>query len=162
MRIDYHDLSEMDFERIVVAICAEILGSGVVPFCSGPDGSRDARFEGTAADLPHSVDPYRGKFIAQAKHSENPVAKYSDTDFSGRAQSSVLTKEIPGIKRLVVIGELDYYLLFSNRRMSGVAEGPIRLRITAETGAKSWSCSELSGWIFFLRSIPKLLRRLDS
>src|SRR5262245_50024760 len=59
MRIDYHDLNEKDFERLIVAICAEILGSGVVPFCSGPDGSRDARFEGTASDLPNSVDPHK-------------------------------------------------------------------------------------------------------
>ena len=136
MRIDYHDLSEKDFERLVVAICAEILGSGVAPFCSGPDGSRDARFEGTAADLPNSVGAYKGKFIVQAKHTENPVAKYSDTDFSGSAKSSVLSKETPGITRLVKKGELDCYLLFSNRRMSGTAEGPIRSRIGTETGAK--------------------------
>lgn len=136
MRIDYHDLSEKDFERLVVAICTEILGSGVVPFCSGPDGSQDGRFEGTAADLPNSVDPYKGKFVVQAKHTEDPVAKYSDRDFSGDAQSSVLSKEIPRIKRLVEKGHLDCYLLFTNRRMSGVSEEPIRSRIAKEAGVK--------------------------
>jgi hypothetical protein len=136
MRIDYHDLSDKDFERLTVAICVEILGSGVAPFCSGPDGSRDARFEGTAAHLPNSTSPYKGKFIVQAKHTENPVAKYSDKDFSGEAKSSVITSEIPGVKRLVKNGELDNYFLFSNRRMSGVAEGPIRERIQKTTGAK--------------------------
>lgn len=136
MRIDYHDLSEKDFERLVVAICSEILGSGVVPFCSGPDGSRDARFEGTAADLPNSVDPHKGKFVAQAKHTESPVAKYSDNDFSGSARSSVLSKECPGVRKLVMKGELDNFLLFTNRRMSGITEGPIIERIKRDTGTK--------------------------
>lgn len=136
MRIDYHDLSEKDFERLVVAICSEILGSGVVPFSSGRDGSRDARFEGTAADLPNSAAPYKGRFVAQAKHTESPVAKFSEAAFSGSAKSSVLSKECPGVKKLVKNAELDIYLLFANRKMSGVSEGPIVARIKKETGAK--------------------------
>jgi hypothetical protein len=136
MRIDYHDLGDEDFDGLVVAICVEILGSGVVPFSSGADGSRDARFEGRAANFPNSTSPHEGKFIIQAKHTENPVAKYSDPDFSGATKSSVITKELSGIKRLVKDGHLDIYLLFSNRRMSGVIEGPIVSRIKTETGAK--------------------------
>ena len=137
MRIEYHDLSDKDFERLVVAICMEVLGPGVVSFCTGPDGSRDARFEGTALHLPSSANPYKGKFIIQAKQTEDPVAKYSDTDFSGVTDSSVLSKEIPGVKRLVDGGHLDHYFLFANRKMSGVAEDPIRSRIAKETGAKN-------------------------
>jgi hypothetical protein len=136
MRIDYHDLSDGDFERLVVAICGEILGSGVAPFCRGPDGSRDARFEGTAAHLPNSTAPYKGKFIVQAKHTDSPVAKYSDADFSSPAPSSVISAELSGIRRLVEAKELDNYLLFSNRRMSGVAEEPIRERVRTEAGPK--------------------------
>ncbi|HEX3657084.1 MAG TPA: hypothetical protein VHV55_14820 [Pirellulales bacterium] len=137
MRLDYHDFSDKDFERLAVCICAEILGTGVVPFCTGPDGSRDMRFEGTAADLPNAEEPYKGKFIGQAKQTESPVAKFSDTDFSGAAKSSVLSKEMAGIKKLVDKGELDHYLLFANRRMSGVSEKPIQDRIKKETGAKN-------------------------
>lgn len=152
MRIDYHDLSDKDFERLVVAICMEVLGPGVASFCSGADGSRDARFEGTAANFPSSANPYKGKFIIQAKHTENPVAKYSDTDFSGNAQSSVLSKEIPGIAGLVDAGHLDQYFLFSNRKMSGVAEEPIRLRIATESNA---SVVELFG----IERIDTLLKK---
>lgn len=158
MRIDYHDLSEKDFERLVVAICSEILGSGVIPFCSGPDGSRDARFEGTAAHLPNSVDPHRGKFVVQAKHTESPVAKYSDTDFSGSAKSSMLSKECPGVKKLVKKGDLDNYLLFTNRRMSGVAEGPIIERIKKETGAKVVELFGIERMDLLLRKHPAILR----
>ncbi|MFO1044523.1 MAG: ABC-three component system protein [Planctomycetaceae bacterium] len=137
MRIDYHDLSDDDFEHLVVAICMEILGPGVVPFSKGKDGARDGRFEGTALHLPNSASPHRGKFIIQAKHTENPVSKFSDSDFSGNAASATLTKELPGVKKLVTDGHLDHYLLFSNRKISGVAEDPIILRIKADTGASS-------------------------
>ncbi len=137
MHIEYHDLSDKDFERLVVAICIEILGPGVASFCSGKDGSRDARFEGTALHIPSSANAYKGKFIIQAKHTEDPVAKYSDTDFSGANESSVISAECPGVKKLVDDGNLDIYFMFSNRKMSGVAEGPIRSRIMTDTGAKT-------------------------
>lgn len=136
MRIEYHDLSDGDFERLVVAICIETLGPGVVSFSSGPDGSRDARFEGTSLQLPSPAAPYKGKFIIQAKHTEDPVAKYSDPAFSGPGKTSVISKECPGVKKLVDTNQLDHYFLFANRRMSGVAEEPIRKRIADETGAK--------------------------
>lgn len=137
MRIDYHDLSDDDFEHLVVAICMEILGTGVVPFSKGKDGARDGRFDGTAVDLPNHISPHKGKFIIQAKHTENPVSKFSDADFTGTSASATLTKELPGVKKLVAGGYLDHYLLFSNRKMSGVAEGPIIVRIKKETGANS-------------------------
>lgn len=152
MHIDYHDLSDKDFEQLVIAICAEILGTGVAPFCSGPDGSRDGRFEGTAADLPNPIDPYKGKFIIQSKHTENPVGKFSDAEFSSEAASSVLSTEIPGVKRLVASKELDHYLLFSNRRMSGLIEGPITARIVKETGAATVQ-------LFGIERIDMLLKR---
>jgi hypothetical protein len=161
MRIDYHDLSEKDFERLVVSICSEILGSGVVPFCSGKDGSRDARFEGTAADLPNSAAPYKGKFVAQAKHTESPVAKFSDSDFSSEAKSSVLSKEYPGVKKLVERGEIDNYLLFSNRKISGVAEGPIIQRIKEKTGAAVVELFGIERMDLLLRKNPNILRTFD-
>lgn len=137
MRIEYHDLSDRDFERLVVAICFEILGPGVASFSTGRDGCRDARFEGTALHMPSSADPYKGKFIIQAKHTEDPVAKFSDTAFSGDNASSVIACECPGVKQLVKQGLLDYYFVFANRKMSGVAEEPIRKKIADQTGAKT-------------------------
>ena len=158
MLIDYHDLSEKDFERLTVCICSEILGAGVAPYCTGKDGSRDARFEGTAMHLPSPADPYKGKFVAQAKHTEDPVAKYSDTDFSGNSDSSVLSKEIPGIKRLVDGGHLENYLLFANRKMSGVAEEPIRRRIADQSGAKVVELFGVERIDLLLRKFPNALR----
>lgn len=137
MRFPYYDLSDRDFERLVLGIGAELLGPGIAGFSSGPDGARDARFSGTAARFPGANQPYSGQFILQAKHTEHPFAKFSDTDFSGEADSSILTKEIPKIKNLVQQGELDIYMLFSNRRMAGVADQKLRQDIASKTGAKA-------------------------
>jgi hypothetical protein len=83
VRFDYHDLAETQFEALVVALCTRILGPGVSPFSSGKDGDRDGRFVGTAAAFPSATAPHAGKFGIQAKHTEYPVAKYSDSDFAG-------------------------------------------------------------------------------
>ncbi len=158
MILDYHDLSEDDFERLVVCICGEILGPGIVAFAKGKDGSRDARFEGDALHLPNLANPHKGKFIVQAKHTDNPVAKYSDTDFSGDSNSAVLTKEMIGVKKLVAAGHLDNYLLFANRKMTGVAEEPIKNRITEYTGAKVVELFGVERMDYLLRKFPDALR----
>ena len=137
MRFPYHDASSDQFESLVIEICRYLLGDGIQGFSSGPDGGRDGRFEGTAALVPSTASPHSGRFVIQAKHSENPVAKFSDTDFSGAAASAELTKEMPRIKALVDADECDHYYLFSNRRLGGNANSAIRNRIKTESGAPS-------------------------
>lgn len=152
MRYAYHDLYPAQFEQLVVAICSLLLGDGVQPFSAGPDGGRDARFEGTAERLPSATAPYTGRFIAQAKHTDHPYAKFSDPEFSSVAESSVLSEETPRIKRLVNNGELQHYLLFSNRRLGGESEFTIRRRLQAETGVESVE-------IFGVERLSHLLKR---
>lgn len=157
-RYAYHDLYSAQFESLVVAICSVLLGAGVEPFSTGPDGGRDARFEGTALRLPSPAAPYAGRFIAQAKHTEHPFAKYSDPEFSGDAGSSVLTKEIPIIKRLVDDGELDHYLLFSNRRLSGNIASVIRNRLQEETGVTTVEVFGIERIELLLKQFPEIVR----
>jgi hypothetical protein len=134
VRIDYHDLADSQFEELVVAVCTRILGPGVSPFSTGKDGGRDGRFAGTAIAFPSASAPHVGKFVLQAKHTEDPVAKYSDTDFTGPSANAILTKELPRIKALRASGELENYYLFSNRRLAGGADAAIRARIIGEAG----------------------------
>ena len=42
MRYAYEDLSDDQFESLIVAICQFLLGAGVQGFATGPDGGRDA------------------------------------------------------------------------------------------------------------------------
>lgn len=129
MKLDYHDLSDDQFERLVVAVCSWLFGPAVQGFSKGPDGGKDARFYGRAERFPSAAAPWDGRVVIQAKHTDLISRKFSDPDFSGNAASSVLSEEIPRIRRLRDSGELDYYLLFSNRRLAGVAEEKIRKRI---------------------------------
>ncbi len=158
MRFDYHDLYNQQFEALVVAICTQLLGSGVQPFSTGPDGGRDARFQGTAANLPNSTEPHSGNFVVQAKHTEHPFAKYSDPIFSSKAASSVLSEEANRLKNLVKSGEVDHYLLFSNRRLSGDTEASIRQRLLRETGVGSAELFCVERIELCLKQYPKAIR----
>jgi hypothetical protein len=107
----FHDLGDEEFETLVAAICQKILGTGSVVFAAGKDGGRDGKFEGTAQLFPSNASPLGGKFIIQSKHTSNPVGSCSDSEF-GR----ILDDEKPKITTLIGNGELDHYLVFTNRK----------------------------------------------
>ncbi|MGM0588697.1 MAG: ABC-three component system protein [Bacteroidota bacterium] len=116
MRYNYHDLYNHQFEDLVVAICKYYLGMGVQEFSTGPDGGRDAKFVGTANAHTSKSNPLSGQFIIQAKHTENPVAKVSDKDFSSNRDDSVIEKEKKRLKKLIAQNEVEHYIMFTNRR----------------------------------------------
>ncbi|MFM7469730.1 MAG: ABC-three component system protein [Vampirovibrionales bacterium] len=137
-KYDYHNLYPQHFERLVVCLCSEILGSGVRSFSAGPDGGCDGWFNGTAQKFPSASDPWSGKFLIQSKHTSGINAKFSDRDFSGETKTSVISKEIPKIKKFIKEnGEVDYYLLFSNRKLASNASFEITSRIQNDTGIKN-------------------------
>jgi hypothetical protein len=121
---DYHlhEQNESGFESLTLTIASKILGIGVTGFSSGPDGGRDGRFVGTASHYPSATTSWKGKWIVQAKHTENPIATCSDSGFI----STFEKEEIPRIKALVANDELDIYLLITNRRKSGGADQKLR------------------------------------
>ncbi|RPI71655.1 MAG: hypothetical protein EHM47_09740 [Ignavibacteriales bacterium] len=90
-------------------------------FAKGKDGGKDARFTGKADAFPSKSKPWQGKFIIQAKHTTNPVASCSDSEFQ-----TIIKKELPKLKKMKTAGELEYYLLFTNRKLTGVKDGKLR------------------------------------
>ena len=135
MKYPYQDLSPGQFETLVVAICQFLLGSATQRFATGPDGGRDAKFIGTAELHPSAADPWKGTVIVQAKHTNGYNRSFSDADFysTGNA-ATVLGGELPRIKRLRGSKDLDHYMLFSNRKLSGNAEKKLRDVIAAACG----------------------------
>ena len=127
-----HYQNEDDFENLVTLICKKILGEGVIPFAKGRDGGKDGRFTGTANSFPSENDPWKGKIIIQAKHTEKIQASCSDSDFN-----KIIGEEIDKIKNLKSKGEIDYYLLFTNRKLTGGADSKIVKRIKDETGIEN-------------------------
>lgn len=125
-------LSEDRFESLAVRICRDILGNGVTGFAKGRDAGRDGRFEGTAQSYPSESAPWSGKFIIQAKHTTNTEASCSDGDFFGN-KTSIIAEEIEKIKKLKTSGEIDNYLCFTNRKLTGGKEAEIRNEIISKT-----------------------------
>ncbi len=119
--IPLYDLPWQEFETLVVLICERILGTGTINFSAGPDGGRDATFTGKAENFPSKSAPWDGRFIIQAKHTEKHGAKCSDYDFKKVLENEVNNR----VKTLVDNNKLDYYLLFTNRKLSGIADAGI-------------------------------------
>lgn len=134
MSYPYEDLDDSQFESLVVQCARKLFGMGVQSFAAGPDGGRDARFEGTAERFPSSTGPWTGVTIFQAKHTNAINTHYSDKVFSGDAATSVLSHEIQRVSALATAGELDNYMLFSNRRLGANAASGIKKRIASQTG----------------------------
>lgn len=124
----YEDLSSEQFERLVVCICKELIGLGTQGFSVGRDGGRDAKFTGTTNNFPSQTNPWVGTVIIQAKHVQSANRSCSENDFFGN-QTSVIAKEIPRIQSLKKSGELNHYILFTNRRLSGEAQNLITQEI---------------------------------
>ncbi|MFG1660985.1 ABC-three component system protein [Micromonospora chersina] len=161
MGYPYEDLDDSQFERLVVECMRELFGDGVQSFAAGPDGGRDARFHGTAARFPSTAEPWTQITIGQAKHTNATNAHFSDADFSGTAESSVLSEEIPRIRKLAADDEMHNYILFSNRRLGGVIAPAIYSRLAQETGLDR-SRIHLAGVEFIdatIQRYPDILRR---
>ena len=132
--MDYRleEINDIKFEELINTICQKILGIGVITFAEGKDGGRDGKFDGTAENYPSKVDSWKGKFIIQAKHTSNPNASCSDSDFE-----KLINIEIPKIKILKNEGEIDNYLIFTNRKYTGIKGERLLKKIKKETGLKN-------------------------
>jgi len=131
MKYAYENLSPEQFEKLVVLLCQNLLGISVQGFANGPDGGRDAKFIGTAELFPSKTAQWVGKVIIQAKHTNGYNKSFSETDFHSKtSQSTVIEKEIPKIQKLRNSNELDHYMLFANRKLTGNAEHEIKEHIS--------------------------------
>jgi len=158
----YEDLSDEQFEVLIVFLCQHLLGISVQGFASGPDGGRDAKFVGTAELHPSKAAPWVGTTIIQAKHTNGYNRNFSESDFfSTSANNTVLGKEIPRIKKLRTNEQLDHYMLFANRRLAGNAESQIRSHIAQKCGIPEGSIclcglEQLESWLKTFSEVPKL------
>lgn len=125
-------LNESQFENLVNRVCQNILGIGMISFSAGKDGGRDGKFTGTASKYPSEIDSWKGKFIIQAKHTANPIASCSDSDFK-----KTIGIEIEKVKTLKIEGDIDCYMIFTNRKYSGIEGERLVRKINDETGLEN-------------------------
>lgn len=135
MMHQYHDIHDSDFEKLAVLICSEILGEGVQGFSKGADGGKDGKFLGTANSYPSKTSPWQGTTIIQAKHTTGINKHFLEPDFySESSKSCIINEEIEKIIKLINNKELDNYMLFSNRKLTGGAEPILKKYISEKTG----------------------------
>ena len=162
MKYAYEDLSDAQFEDLIVFLCQRLLSISVQGFAKGPDGGRDAKFDGTAELHPSKAAPWIGITIIQAKHTNGYNRHFLESDFySIHGANTVLGKEIPRIKKLRANRQLDHYMLFANRRLAGTAESEIRAYIADECGIPPESIylcglEQLESWLKNFPEVPKL------
>ncbi|PHM27535.1 ABC-three component system protein [Xenorhabdus innexi] len=126
MTYAYENLSAEQFENLIVILCQSLFGISVQGFAKGPDGGKDAKFIGVAEQFPNKSQPWKGTVIIQAKHTNGLNRSFSELDFfSQSSKNTIIEKEIPRIINMVNNNQLNYYMLFSNRRLTGNAEEEI-------------------------------------
>lgn len=164
MKYAYEDLSDDQFEQLVVFLCQELLGISTQGFAKGPDGGRDAKFVGEADLYPSKSSPWSGTTIIQAKHTNGYNKHFSEADFfSVDGDSSVLNKEILKIRKLREANQLDHYMLFANRRLAANAESEIRSYISKQCDLPEPSIclcgiEQMEMW---LKTFPKVADRAN-
>lgn len=164
MKFAYEDMSDDQFESLIVFLCQHLLGISVQGFAKGPDGGRDAKFVGTSELHPSKAAPWVGTTIVQAKHTNGYNRSFSEPDFfSKSAENTVLAKEIPRIKKLREAKQLDHYMLFANRRLAGNAESEIREYIAVQCGipASSIYLCGLEQLEVLLKTFPGVAGKAD-
>lgn len=154
-RYNLHHLGWKSFEDLIIEVTSTILGETVTPFRVGADGGRDGFFAGriTGELATLGVDS-AGKAVLQCKHCSTPAEGLKLADVSA---------EIPKIRALVARDEIDLFVIFSNRRLSGEDEILIRTKFEQQTGVKrcivfgeEWIESKIDGNFRLLRRVPRL------
>ena len=123
-QLPYENLTNEEFENLVIRICKEILGIGCKSFSIGKDAAKDSWFTGTAQHYPSNTSPWAGTFCIQAKQTKTYTASCSDNEFSVN-QTSVLAKEIARLNEVKKTSPFDNYIIFTNRKLSGGAHSTI-------------------------------------
>ena len=149
-------LTDEEFEDLVTLICQKILGEATVNFAKGPDGGRDAKFHGTTNGFPSATQPWSGKLVIQAKHTNVANASCADSRFQ-----TIIKKEVlPAIHRLIKADQIEYYLLFTNRKLPGKQEENIHKTIIEETQIKNVICG-IEFINLRLKEFPEIARTLS-
>lgn len=149
-----HFLSDDEFEHLVCDVCQDLLGFGTVRFAKGKDGGRDGKFEGTAQKYPSEKSPWSGKFLVQAKHTSKGDASCADYDFT-----KIVDEEIERVKKIKTEEDVHHYLVFTNRKLSGIKHLPITKKISDATQVKNVELIGNEVINSFLKSLPDIVAR---
>lgn len=156
MKYPLQNLDDTEFEDLVALICSNILGIGTVVFSKGTDFGKDAKFYGRANNFPSESKPWEGKIVIQAKHTVKVNASCSDSAF----QTIIKNEIIPAINILKEADKIDFYLLFTNRKLSGGKDAKIEDVFENEVGIENRLIG-LETIEFWINQYPKIAKTLN-
>lgn len=117
MDFDFKTFSTRSFEHFSQSMALHVLGKGVLVFGDGPDGAREATYDGTL-NYPSEVDKWSGYTVMQAKFRQVPGTPKEDADWLvGQIHAELKKYTEPKSK----LRKPDFYILVSNVRLSPMA-----------------------------------------
>ncbi|MFT4936158.1 MAG: hypothetical protein ACI9LT_002870 [Pseudoalteromonas distincta] len=116
MTYDFSRFSGQSFERFAQALASEALNAGIQVYGMGPDGGRDASFNGPMPITTHGHN-WSGYLVAQAKYCHSDTAS-DGFEWVKQSLEAEFTKFCDPKRNL---RKPEYYLLITNARLSGGA-----------------------------------------
>jgi len=112
MDYNFDALNPRDFEHLIQSLARKILGNGLITFGDGPDGGREATFEGKAP-FPGEADCWEGNWIIQAKFKSR-AAKETNKSACDWVKKQFQQEMKKFTSRKVKVGIPHNYLFFTN------------------------------------------------
>lgn len=116
MKYDLSRFSPGSFQRFAQALALHIFGPGLEVYGSGPDGGRDATFDGKP-NFPSSTKPWDGYTVVQVKYREKPKGDHRDSDW---LVDQIKLEQEAFRKSQRASRKPQYYLIITNVALSGV------------------------------------------
>lgn len=121
----FERFNSRDFEHMIQALSRKVLGNGTIIFGDGPDGQREATFEGKCI-FPSEAEQWDGYWVVQAKFK---YANEKDDDYiwlRSQIKSELDKYSISKGKKTRIPNN---YIFFTNIRLTPVLETGIRDKI---------------------------------
>jgi len=124
MDFDLDRMGWRQFEHLVQTLSLRVLGNGVQIFGDGPDGGREATFNGPLEFPRGNGELWNGYGVIQAKHHSFPPEQHSNADVLISEIRGELRKFQPDDAGLAKRTPLpEYFLIATNMRLSPGAGG---------------------------------------
>lgn len=162
--MNFQGFSPDSFEQFIRALSLKVLGPGVTLFGNGPDGGREAVFQGTVNFPFPPIDVWDGYGVIQAKFKEKVEGTKKDQTWAAKQLNDELDLWKTSSKRNP---KPDYFIYCTNVELSSAANGGRStceklLQAYKETsqlkGFAIWDANQLSGYINGYEEIRKRFR----
>lgn len=146
-------LNTRSFEQMVQALAAELMGPRLMVFGDGPDGGREATFDGVC-DCPPSKKKWKGRGTLQAKFRQEPDSEpRKNADWAIEQLKAEFKKLAPrprSKKKSTTSDRVcpEYYIFATNVRLSSVTSkgGKDRVRVLLDSFKTSHGLKDYAIW----------------